>query len=78
VLEKGKTFLEWQLQDDLEAIRTHYVTNGFIDASVSEERKVLIEKRRIDIGDFRVRGGKQTLREADRGEGCEHHLAEGG
>jgi outer membrane protein assembly complex protein YaeT len=60
VLERGKTFLEWQLQDDLEAIRTHYVTEGFIDASVSEERKVIIDKRRIDI-EISVYEGQQTF-----------------
>jgi outer membrane protein insertion porin family len=48
-LEEGETFLEWMLQEDLEAIQAHYIANGFIDASVSEERQVLIQDRRIDI-----------------------------
>jgi len=48
-LEKGGTFLEWQLQEDLEAIRTLYVSKGFIDASIGEEREVRFDDRKVNI-----------------------------
>lgn len=59
VLKKGEAFLEWQLQDDLEEIRAHYVSRGFIDAVVTEERHVLIEERRVDI-EITVYEGQKT------------------
>jgi len=48
-LGSGNSFLEWQLQDDLDAVRVLYVSKGFIDASVSEEREVRLEERKVDI-----------------------------
>jgi outer membrane protein insertion porin family len=58
-LEEGKDFLEWQLQDDMDAIRSHYVSKGFIDASVSEEREVRLDVRKVDV-EFVIYEGQKT------------------
>lgn len=62
-LGKGKSFLEWQLQDDLDRIRSHYISNGFIDANVSEERRVKLDEKKVDIEILIYEGQKTHVSE---------------